>query len=97
MVAADGRVVWPGERRDRWRRKVGRRRRVVLLCEGDVSLFAAPSYDRCWPSAERHPNCPLRLIPGITALAAAAAAALGPWPAAAGAAGAQTTPDAARP
>jgi precorrin-2/cobalt-factor-2 C20-methyltransferase len=51
--------------------------RVVLLCEGDVSLFASASYVLL-AIAERHPACPLRLIPGITAVAAAAAA--GRWP-----------------
>jgi precorrin-2/cobalt-factor-2 C20-methyltransferase len=48
--------------------------RVVLLCEGDVSLFASSSYVQLalrW----RHPGCPLRLIPGVPAVCAAAAAA----------------------
>jgi len=46
---------------------------VVLLCEGDASLFASCSYVLL-AMAERHPACPLRVIPGITAVAAAAAA-----------------------
>ncbi len=50
---------------------------VVLLCEGDVSLYASASYVLL-ALAERHPGCPLRLIPGVTAVAAAAAA--GAWP-----------------
>ena len=50
---------------------------VVLLCEGDVSLYASASYVLL-ALRQRHPACPLRLIPGITAVAAAAAAAA--WP-----------------
>jgi len=52
-------------------------RRVVLLCEGDVSLFASSSYVLL-ALRRRHPGCEVRLIPGITAVAAAAAAAA--WP-----------------
>ena len=48
--------------------------RVVLLCEGDASLYASCSYVLL-ALAETHPACPLRVIPGITAVAAAAAAA----------------------
>jgi len=50
---------------------------VVLLCEGDVSLYASASYVLL-ALRQNHPNCPVRLIPGITAVAAAAAAAA--WP-----------------
>ncbi|MBM5809946.1 MAG: precorrin-2 C(20)-methyltransferase [Cyanobacteria bacterium M_surface_9_m1_291] len=50
---------------------------VVLLCEGDASLFASCSYVLL-ALAERHPGCPVRVIPGITSVAAAAAAALQP-------------------
>ena len=50
---------------------------MVLLCEGDVSLFASASYVLL-ALLEHHPDCPLRLIPGITAASAAAAA--GAWP-----------------
>jgi precorrin-2/cobalt-factor-2 C20-methyltransferase len=50
---------------------------VVLLCEGDASLYASASY-ALLAVAERHPNCPVRVIPGITSVAAAAAA--GRWP-----------------
>jgi len=56
--------------------------RVVLLCEGDASLYASCSYVLL-RLAEQHPTCPLRVIPGITAVAAAAAAASSqgmPWP-----------------
>jgi precorrin-2/cobalt-factor-2 C20-methyltransferase len=51
--------------------------RVVLLCEGDVSLFATSSYVLL-ALRRFHPACPVRLIPGISAVAAAAAAAA--WP-----------------
>ena len=47
---------------------------VVLLCEGDASLYASASY-ALLGLAERHPACPVAVIPGITAVAAAAAAA----------------------
>jgi precorrin-2/cobalt-factor-2 C20-methyltransferase len=50
---------------------------VVLLCEGDASLYASASY-ALLALAERHPSCPVAVIPGITAVAAAAAA--GAWP-----------------
>ncbi|MEB3209223.1 MAG: precorrin-2 C(20)-methyltransferase [Synechococcus sp.] len=56
--------------------------RVVLLCEGDVSLFASSSYVQL-ALRRRHPGCPLRLIPGVPAVCAAAAAAAGSgldWP-----------------
>lgn len=55
---------------------------VVLLCEGDASLYASCSYVLL-ALAERHPACAVRVVPGIPAVAAAAAAAssLGmPWP-----------------
>ena len=48
-------------------------RTVVLLCEGDVSLFATGSYVLL-ALKQRHPSCPVRLLPGISAVAAAAAA-----------------------
>jgi precorrin-2/cobalt-factor-2 C20-methyltransferase len=51
--------------------------RVVLLCEGDVSLYATASYVLL-AVQKRHPHCPVRLIPGITSVAAAAAAAARP-------------------
>ena len=60
-----------------WPLEVAAGRRVVLLCEGDVSLFASASYVLL-ALQEHHPHCPLRLIPGITAASAAAAA--GAWP-----------------
>ena len=47
---------------------------VVLLCEGDGSLFASSSYVLL-ALQQRHPDCPLRLIPGVPAACAAAAAA----------------------
>ena len=55
---------------------------VVLLCEGDASLFASCSY-ALLALADRHPSVPVAVVPGITAAAAAAAAASGqglPWP-----------------
>lgn len=57
-------------------------RAVVLLCEGDVSLFASASYVLL-ALRDRHPACPVRVLPGITAVSAAAAAASGEglsWP-----------------
>lgn len=47
-------------------------RTVVLLCEGDASLYASASY-ALLALARRHPACPVAVIPGITAVAAAAA------------------------
>jgi precorrin-2/cobalt-factor-2 C20-methyltransferase len=47
---------------------------VVLLCEGDSSLYASCSYVLL-ALAERQPACPVRVIPGISAVSAAAAAA----------------------
>jgi precorrin-2/cobalt-factor-2 C20-methyltransferase len=55
---------------------------VVLLCEGDASLYASASY-ALLALAERHPACPVAVIPGITAVAEAAAEASSqglPWP-----------------
>ena len=55
---------------------------VVLLCEGDASLFASCSYVLL-DLAARYPACAVRVIPGITSVAAAAAAASGTgltWP-----------------
>ena len=49
--------------------------RVVLLCEGDVSLFATGSYVQL-ALRRRHPDVPFSLIPGITSVCAAAAAAV---------------------
>ena len=52
-------------------------RSVVLLCEGDASLFATSSYVLL-ALQQRHPACRWRVIPGITSFSAAAAA-MG-WP-----------------
>ena len=49
--------------------------RVVLLCEGDVSLFATGSYVQL-ALRRRHPDVPFVLIPGIPSVCAAAAAAV---------------------
>lgn len=62
---------------DRLAAEVAAGRAVVLLCEGDVSLFATSSYVLL-AMRRFHPRCPVRLIPGISAVAAAAAA--GAWP-----------------
>lgn len=51
--------------------------RVVVLCQGDASLFATSSYILL-ALKKHHPDCLVRLIPGVTAVAAAAAA--GNWP-----------------
>ena len=50
---------------------------VVFLCEGDCSLFASSSYLLLALKAEA-PELPVRVIPGITAASATAAAA--GWP-----------------
>ena len=50
-------------------------KRVVLLCEGDVSLFATGSYVQL-ALRRRHPDVPFALIPGIPSVCAAAAAAV---------------------
>ena len=52
-------------------------KQVVLLCEGDASLFATGSYVLL-SLRNRHPHCAVRVIPGITSLSATAAAAA--WP-----------------
>ncbi|MEB3322562.1 MAG: precorrin-2 C(20)-methyltransferase [Synechococcaceae cyanobacterium] len=74
---ADGkRRAWHGAA-DRLAAEVAAGARVVLLCEGDVSLYATASYVLL-ALRRRHPDCPVRLIPGIAAPSAAAAAA--GWP-----------------
>lgn len=74
-------VAEAAPRVDAWRRAadqlaqlVGEGSKVVLLCEGDVSLFATGSYVQL-ALRERHPDLPFRLVPGIPAVCAAAAAA----------------------
>lgn len=55
---------------------------VVLLCEGDASLYASCSYVLL-ALARRHPACGVRVVPGISAVSAAAAAVSGQrfaWP-----------------
>ena len=51
---------------------------VVLLCEGDVSLYASASFVALQLQGMPSPQLRVRLIPGVTAMAAAAAAAH--WP-----------------
>jgi precorrin-2/cobalt-factor-2 C20-methyltransferase len=70
------RVAWR-EAADRLATEVAAGQSVVLLCEGDVSLFATSSYVLL-ALRRFHPGCSVRLIPGISAVAAAAAAAA--WP-----------------
>ena len=71
--------------RQAWRRAarqlvqaVGEHPPVVLLCEGDVSLYASASYVVLQLQRMAVPQLTLRVIPGVTAMAAAAAAAH--WP-----------------
>ncbi len=55
---------------------------VVLLCEGDASLFASCSYVQL-ALRKRHPDLSIKLIPGVPAICAAAAAGAGSamdWP-----------------
>ncbi len=75
-AAEPRRAAWR-EAADRLAVAVAAGRSVVLLCEGDVSLFATSSYVLL-ALRRFHPHCPVRLIPGISAVAAAAAA--GAWP-----------------
>lgn len=51
---------------------------VALLCEGDVSLYASASYVALQLQKVATPQLRVRMIPGVTAMAAAAAAAH--WP-----------------
>ncbi len=46
--------------------------KVVFLAQGDISLFSTGSY-LLKEFEKYHPECPVRLIPGITSFAAAAA------------------------
>ena len=50
---------------------------VAFLCQGDVSLFSSASYVLLY-IRKNFPDFPIRLIPGVSAIAAAAAA--GSWP-----------------
>lgn len=74
--APERRRAWR-EAADRLAAAVATGRMVVLLCEGDVSLYASASYVLL-ALRQHHPGCPVRLIPGVTAVSAAAAAAA--WP-----------------
>ncbi|WP_320677360.1 precorrin-2 C(20)-methyltransferase [Prochlorococcus sp. MIT 1300] len=58
-------------------REVENGERVVLLCQGDVSLFATGSYVLL-DLKDRHPECMVNVIPGINSISAAAANGL--WP-----------------
>jgi precorrin-2/cobalt-factor-2 C20-methyltransferase len=75
-AAEPRRQAWR-EAADRLAAEVAAGGAVALLCEGDVSLFATGSYVLL-ALRHRHPGCPVRLIPGIAAVSAAAAA--GAWP-----------------
>lgn len=75
MVAeAEPRISAWHEAADALARTVRAGRRVVLLCEGDVSLFATSSYVQL-ALRRRHPDLSFALIPGIPSVCAAAAAA----------------------
>jgi len=74
----------PAALQDAWRaaarclaREVEQGHRVVFLCEGDVSLFATGSYVLL-ALQRHHPDVPVQVVPGISSVAAAAAA--GGWP-----------------
>ncbi|WP_216904884.1 precorrin-2 C(20)-methyltransferase [Synechococcus sp. CCY 9618] len=75
-AASPRRLAWHAAA-DRLAAEVADGRAVVLLCEGDVSLFASSSYVLL-ALRDRHPALTVQLIPGISAVAAAAAA--GAWP-----------------
>ena len=71
-------------RRTAWRtaaqqllKAVGSGQQVVLLCEGDASLFASCSYVLL-AIRQEWPDAPVKVIPGIASCSAAAAAGL--WP-----------------
>jgi len=51
--------------------------KVVFLSQGDVSLYATSSYV-LFEMKDRHPDCPVRLLPGVNSISAAAA--VGQWP-----------------
>jgi len=77
-------VKEPAALQDAWReaarclaREVEQGHRVVFLCEGDVSLFATGSYVLL-ALQRHHPDVPVQVVPGISSVAAAAAA--GGWP-----------------
>lgn len=77
-------VADPQERRTAWRdaaeallAEVRRGHSVVLLCEGDSSLFATTSYVLLAIQA-LDPGCAVAVIPGVSSVSAAAAA--GGWP-----------------
>ncbi len=57
--------------------EVSKGEQVVFLCQGDVSIFSTASY-LLRVLHSRHPDCSVRLIPGVTSFAAAAAE--GCWP-----------------
>ena len=77
VAAAEPRQQAWREASDQLATAVAAGERVVVLCQGDVSLFATSSYILL-ALKKHHPDCQVRLIPGVTAVAAAAAA--GKWP-----------------
>ncbi len=82
VAAAEPRITAWHAAADALVAEVAAGRQVVLLCEGDASLFASCSYVLL-ALAKRQPGCPVRVVPGITAVAAVAAAAASqgiPWP-----------------
>lgn len=80
-AAAAKRCAWR-QAADRLAAEVATGQPVVLLCEGDGSLFASSS-TVLLALRQRHPHCVPRVIPGVPAVCAAAAAASSagiPWP-----------------
>ena len=73
VAAAEPRQQAWREASDQLATAVAAGERVVVLCQGDVSLFATSSYILL-ALKKHHPGCLVRLIPGVTAVAAAAAA-----------------------
>lgn len=55
-------------------REVANQEQVVFLCHGDVSLFASSAYV-LFDIKSNYPECPVKIIPGITSYSAAAAVA----------------------
>ena len=62
---------------DRLASEVLKGEQIVFLCLGDASLFATGSYV-LMGLKERYPDCPVRMVPGVTSFSASAATGL--WP-----------------
>ena len=68
VAAAEPRQQAWREASDQLATAVAEGERVVVLCQGDVSLFATSSYILL-ALKQHHPDCQVRLIPGVTAVA----------------------------